>query len=275
VDGAYGLAFVSADEPGVLVAGAEGSPLLVGVGERRVVRRLRRVALLQHTRSVIYLDDGEMAVLSRDGYRIRNLEHGEDRKAGQSDRVGLWRPSSVAAYSHFMLKEICEQPESLRKHVAGPPARRRGYLAGQRLEPLGRRPEAGPSGSSSPPAAPRGISGLIGEYMLEEMARVPVDVEYASEFRYRNPVVDSKTLVIGISQSGETADTLAAIREAKRRGARHNRCGQRGGVNDRPEVDGGFYLHAGPEVGVASTKAFTSQVAALALISLRIARLGI
>jgi glucosamine--fructose-6-phosphate aminotransferase (isomerizing) len=175
-------------------------------------------------------------------------------------------------YSHFMLKEICEQPESLRNTL-------RGHL----LEDEGTSRVTGLNLSDDDLKQVQRIiitacgtswhSGLIGEYMLEEMARVPVEVEYASEFRYRNPVVDSKTLVIGISQSGETADTLAAIREAKRRGARTIGVVNVVGSTIAREVDGGLYLHAGPEVGVASTKAFTSQVAALALISLRIARL--
>ena len=271
VDGAYGLAFVSADEPGVLVAARKGSPLLVGVGENEWFVASDASPLLQHTRSVIYLDDGEMAVLSRDGYRIRNLETVKIEKPVNQIE---WDLATIerGGYSHFMLKEICEQPESLRNTL-------RGHL----LEDEGTSRVTGLNLSDDDLKQVQRIiitacgtswhSGLIGEYMLEEMARVPVEVEYASEFRYRNPVVDSKTLVIGISQSGETADTLAAIREAKRRGARTIGVVNVVGSTIAREVDGGLYLHAGPEVGVASTKAFTSQVAALALISLRIARL--
>jgi len=271
VDGAYGLAFVSADEPGVLVAARKGSPLLVGVGENEWFVASDASPLLQHTRSVIYLDDGEMAVLSRDGYRIRNLETVKIEKPVNQIE---WDLATIerGGYSHFMLKEICEQPESLRNTL-------RGHL----LEDEGTSRVTGLNLSDDDLKQVQRIiitacgtswhSGLIGEYMLEEMARVSVEVEYASEFRYRNPVVDSKTLVIGISQSGETADTLAAIREAKRRGARTIGVVNVVGSTIAREVDGGLYLHAGPEVGVASTKAFTSQVAALALISLRIARL--
>jgi len=270
-DGAYGLAFVSADERGVLVAARKGSPLLVGVGENEWFVASDASPLLQHTRSVIYLDDGEMAVLSRDGYRIRNLETVKIEKPVNQIE---WDLATIerGGYSHFMLKEICEQPESLRNTL-------RGHL----LEDEGTSRVTGLNLSDDDLKQVQRIiitacgtswhSGLIGEYMLEEMARVPVEVEYASEFRYRNPVVDSKTLVIGISQSGETADTLAAIREAKRRGARTIGVVNVVGSTIAREVDGGLYLHAGPEVGVASTKAFTSQVAALALISLRIARL--
>ncbi|HEY6948900.1 MAG TPA: glutamine--fructose-6-phosphate transaminase (isomerizing) [Gemmatimonadales bacterium] len=271
VDGAYGLAFVSADEPSVLVAARKGSPLLVGVGENEWFVASDASPLLQYTRSVIYLDDGEMAVLTRDGYRIRNLETAKiDKPVDQIE----WDLATIerGGYSHFMLKEICEQPESLRNTL-------RGHL----LEDEGTARVSGLNLSDDELKQVQRIiitacgtswhSGLIGEYMLEEMARIPVEVEYASEFRYRNPVVDPKTLVIGISQSGETADTLAAIREAKRRGARTVGVVNVVGSTIAREVDGGIYLHAGPEVGVASTKAFTSQVAALALISLRIARL--
>ena len=271
VDGAYGLAIISEDEPGVLVAARRGSPLLVGVGEGEWFVASDAAALLQHTRSVVYLDDGEMAVLSRDGYRIRNLETARiskpvaqiDWDLAQAERGG---------YAHFMLKEICEQSESLQNTL-------RGHL----LEEEGTSRVSGLNMTDDQLKQVERIiitacgtswhSALIGEYMLEEMARVPVEVEYASEFRYRNPVVDSKTLVIGISQSGETADTLAAIREAKLRGARTLGIVNVVGSTIAREVDGGIYLHAGPEVGVASTKAFTSQVAALALITLRIGRL--
>ena len=271
VDGAYGLVFISSDEPGVLVAARKGSPLLVGVGENEWFIASDASPLLQYTRSVVYLDDGEMAVLTREGYRVRNLVTARiSKEVNQID----WDLAQVerGGYPHFMLKEICEQPESLRNTL-------RGHL----LEDEGTARVTGLNLTDDELKQIERIiitacgtswhSGIIGEYMLEEMARLPVEVEYASEFRYRNPVVDPHTLVIGISQSGETADTLAAIREAKRRGARTIGLVNVVGSTIAREVDGGIYLHAGPEVGVASTKAFTSQVAALALISLRIARL--
>src|SRR5215211_7871860 len=271
VDGAYGLVFISSDEPGVLVAARKGSPLLIGVGENEWFIASDASPLLQYTRSVVYLDDGEMAVLTRDGYRVRNLVTARiSKEVNQID----WDLAQVerGGYPHFMLKEICEQPESIRNTL-------RGHL----LEDEGTARVTGLNLTDDELKQFERViitacgtswhSGIIGEYMLEEMARLPVEVEYASEFRYRNPVVDPRTLVIGISQSGETADTLAAIREAKRRGARTVGLVNVVGSTIAREVDGGIYLHAGPEVGVASTKAFTSQVAALALISLRIARL--
>jgi glucosamine--fructose-6-phosphate aminotransferase (isomerizing) len=271
VDGAYGLVFISSEEPGVLVAARKGSPLLVGVGENEWFVASDASPLLQYTRSVVYLDDGEMAVLTRDGYRVRNLVTARiSKEVNQID----WDLAQVerGGYAHFMLKEICEQPESLCNTLRGHLLEEEGTarvtglnLTDEELKQF-ERVIITACGTSW-------HSGIIGEYMLEEMARLPVEVEYASEFRYRNPVVDSRTLVIGISQSGETADTLAAIREAKRRGARTLGLVNVVGSTIAREVDGGIYLHAGPEVGVASTKAFTSQVAALALISLRIARL--
>jgi glucosamine--fructose-6-phosphate aminotransferase (isomerizing) len=271
VDGAYGLVFISSEEPGVLVAARKGSPLLVGVGEDEWFVASDASPLLQYTRSVVYLDDGEMAVLTREGYRVRNLVTARiSKEVNQID----WDLAQVerGGYAHFMLKEICEQPESLCNTLRGHLLEEEGTarvtglnLTDEELKQF-ERVIITACGTSW-------HSGIIGEYMLEEMARLPVEVEYASEFRYRNPVVDSRTLVIGISQSGETADTLAAIREAKRRGARTIGLVNVVGSTIAREVDGGIYLHAGPEVGVASTKAFTSQVAALALISLRIARL--
>jgi glutamine---fructose-6-phosphate transaminase (isomerizing) len=271
VDGAYGLVFISSEEPGVLVAARKGSPLLIGVGENEWFIASDASPLLQYTRSVVYLDDGEMAVLTREGYRVRNLVTARiSKEVNQID----WDLAQVerGGYPHFMLKEICEQPESLKNTLRGHLLEEEGTarvtglnLTDDELKQI-ERVIITACGTSW-------HSGIIGEYMLEEMARLPVEVEYASEFRYRNPVVDPHTLVIGISQSGETADKLAAIREAKRRGARTIGLVNVVGSTIAREVDGGIYLHAGPEVGVASTKAFTSQVAALALISLRIARL--
>jgi glucosamine--fructose-6-phosphate aminotransferase (isomerizing) len=271
VDGAYGIAVVSADEPDVVVAARKGSPLLVGVGEGEWFVASDAAAILEHTRSVVYLDDGEMAVLSRDGYRIRNLtEDVLDKPVNQID----WDLATIErdGYQHFMLKEIFEQPESIADTMRGHLLDEEGSsrLHGLNLsdEELGRfeRIVITACGTSW-------HAGLIGEYLLEELARMPTEVEYASEFRYRNPVIDHRTLVIAISQSGETADTLAAIKEAKSRGARTIGLVNVVGSTIAREVDGGLYLRAGPEIGVASTKAFTSQVTALALVALRLARL--
>ena len=271
VDGAYGIAVLSADEPDCLVAARKGSPLIVGVGEGEWFVASDASALLEHTRSVVYLDDGEMVVITRDGYRVRDLDAVEIPK-----EVNLieWDLATIerGGFEYFMLKEIFEQPQSLRNTLSGHLLEDEGT---SRLEGLNLTNDELKQIDQIIITA-CGTSwhaGLIGEYMIEELARVPVEVEYASEFRYRNPVVDEHTLVIGISQSGETADTLAALKEAKNRGARTIGLVNVVGSTIAREVDGGTYLHAGPEVGVASTKAFTSQVGALALFTLRLARL--
>ncbi len=271
VDGAYGIAVISEDQPDVLVAARNGSPLLVGVGTDEWFVASDASAILEHTRSVVYLDDGEMVVLTRNGYRVRNLSvRNIEKPVNQIE----WDLATIerGGFDHFMLKEIFEQPESLRNTM-------RGHL----LEEEGTSRLKGLNLSDKELMAFDRIvitacgtswhAGLIGEYMIEELARIPVEVEYASEFRYRNPIVDERTLLIAISQSGETADTLAAIREAKQRGAATVGLVNVVGSTIAREVGGGLYLRAGPEVGVASTKAFSSQVAALAMVALRLARL--
>ncbi len=271
IEGAYGIAVISADEPNTLVAARNGSPLLVGVGDGEYFVASDASAILEHTRSVVYLDDGEMAVLTRDGYRVRNLTDTHvDKPVNQIE----WDLATIerGGFSHFMLKEIFEQPESLTNTVRGHLLEDEGSarLHGLNMtdEQLNRvtRVIITACGTSW-------HAGLIGEYIFEEMARIPCEVEYASEFRYRNPIVDENTLVIAVSQSGETADTLAAIREARRRGARTIGLVNVVGSTIAREVQGGLYLRAGPEIGVASTKAFNSQVAALAMVALKMARL--
>ncbi len=271
VEGTYGIAVISSREPDKLVAARHGSPLLVGLGDGENFIASDASAVLQHTRSVVYLDDGEIAVLTPDGYRVTDLDTSHIEK--QVSRVD-WDVASVerGGYRHFMLKEIMEQPESLRT-----------ALRGRLLEDEGNSKLGGLNLTDEELLSFNRVvltacgtswhSALIGEYMLEELARIPTEVEYASEFRYRNPIVDERTLVIGISQSGETADTLSALREAKRRGARTIGVVNVVGSTIAREVDGGIYIHAGPEIGVASTKAFTCQIAALALLTLHIGRL--
>jgi glucosamine--fructose-6-phosphate aminotransferase (isomerizing) len=262
---------VSTAHPNTLVAARHGSPLLLGLGEGEYFIASDAAALLEHTREVVYLDDGEMAVVGRDAYDITDLDTTHvDKLVTTLD----WDLAKIerGGYPHFMLKEIMEQPDSLRNTLRGHLLEDAGSskLAGLNLtdeELLGIDRVVLTACGTSWHAA------LIGEYMLEELARIPAEVEYASEFRYRNPILDEGTLVIAISQSGETADTLAAIREAKQRGARTVGVVNVVGSSIAREVEGGTYLHAGPEIGVASTKAFTAQVAALALITLRLGRL--
>ena len=271
VEGAYGIGVISSDAPDVLVAARQGSPLLVGVGDGEWFVASDASAILAHTRSVVYLDDGEMAVLTREGYSVRDLHLSRIQK--EVDQIE-WDLATIekGGHEHFMLKEIFEQSESVQNTMRGHlldeegTARMDGLnLSDEELKKF-ERIVITACGTSW-------HSGLIGEYLIEELARLPVEVEYASEFRYRNPVVNEHTLVIGISQSGETADTLAALREAKQRGARTIGLVNVVGSTIAREVHGGTYLHAGPEVGVASTKAFTSQVVALAMFAIRLARL--
>ncbi len=271
VDGAYGIAVISADEPGTLVAARNGSPIILGIGDGEFLVASDQSAIVEHTRSVIYLDNGELAVLTRDGYRVRTLT---SRRVDKPVNQIEWDLETIerGGFEHFMLKEIFEQPESIENTM-------RGHL----IEATGDVRVYGLKLSDDDIRRIKRIiitacgtswhSGLIGKYMIEEMARIPVEVEYASEFRYRNPIVDEDTLVIAISQSGETADTLAALLEAKARGARSIGLVNVVGSTISREVEGGLYLRCGPEVGVASTKAFTSQVVALAMVMLRFARL--
>ena len=271
VEGTYGIAVVSSSDPTKIVAARKGSPLLVGLGDDEYFIASDVSAILAHTRRVVYLDDGDLAVLSRDGYRIIDLNamtlekkvNKIDWDLGQIERGG---------FAHFMLKEIFEQPETIEN-----------TMRGRLLDDEGTSKLGGLNLSNEELLAFDNIiitacgtswhSALIGEAMLEELARIPVEVEYASEFRYRNPIVTERTLCIVISQSGETADTLAAMREAKRRGARTLGIVNVVGSTIARESDGGIYIHAGPEIGVASTKAFTCQVTALLLFTLKLARL--
>ncbi len=271
VIGAYGIAVVSSRDPGKIVAARHGSPLLLGVGRNgEMLVGSDASAVIAHTRNVVYLDDGDYAVITEDGYQTFQLDHGPVRR--QIHEV-TWDLEAIekGGFEHFMLKEIYEQVKSLRDATRGrlleeEGAARLGGITVADQDLLGvERIVLLACGTSW-------HSALIGEYMLEEFARIPTKVEYASEFRYKSPVVDDKTLAIVISQSGETADTLAALREAKRKGARVMGIVNTVGSTIARETDFGIYLHAGPEIGVASTKAFTSQVAVLALFTLYLAR---
>ncbi|HUE76491.1 MAG TPA: glutamine--fructose-6-phosphate transaminase (isomerizing) [Longimicrobiales bacterium] len=271
IEGTYGLAIMSSREPGKIVGARKGSPLLVGIGENGEYFLASDVAaVLAQTRDFVYLEDGEMVVLTRDGYNIYSLKGREISKEVQHVS---WDLDAIekSGFDHFMMKEISEQPETLENTMRGRLLEEEGTAKLGGLEHLldelheTRQIIITACGTSW-------HAGLIGEYMLEEFARLPVEVEYASEFRYRNPVIPPDTMLIAISQSGETADTLAAIQEAKRQNATAMGVVNVVGSTIARETDGGVYIHAGPEIGVASTKAFTSQVVTLALITLLMAR---
>jgi len=270
--GTYGIAVISTDDPGKIVGARHGSPLVVGICDSEYILASDVSAIIRHTNQVVYLDDEEMVVLTPAGIQTSTIR--EETVAKKVETVD-WDLEMIekAGFPHFMLKEIFEQPQSLRNTLRGR------LLADEGTARLG--------GLNMSAAELRAINrvvitacgtswhaGMIGEYLIEELARIPVEVEYASEFRYRNPILEPGTVVIAISQSGETADTLSAMREAKRKGARVLGVCNAVGSTIARESDGGVYIHAGPEIGVASTKAFTSQVAALALFTLYLGRLG-
>src|SRR5437763_5405512 len=271
VEGTYGIAVISSKDPNKIVCARKGSPLLIGLGEGEFSVASDVGAILQHTRQVVYLDDGEMGVLTKNGYEVldlnaRRVKKGVNRIDWDLDQI------EKGGFDHFMLKEIFEQPQTIQNTMRGRLVVDEGFsklgglnLTRQQMLELDR--------IIITACGTSWHSGLIGELYIEELARIPVEVEYASEFRYRNPLVTKNNLCVVISQSGETADTLAAMREAKRRGARTLGLVNVVGSTIAREDDGGVYLHAGPEIGVASTKAFTSQVVALALFTLKLARL--
>ena len=270
VEGAYGIAVVSADEPGKIVVARKGSPLVIGVGEGECLVASDPSALIAHTRRVIYLDDGDVALVTADSVDITDLNHSPiDRdvaelgfEAGAVEKGG---------FEHFMLKEIFEQPESIRNALrgrldvlngtavlSGISASARELLDMQRIVMVG-------CGTSL-------HAGMVGDFAFEDIAAIPAEAQQAAEFRYRNPLVDGRDLVIGISQSGETADTLAAVREAREKGAMVIGLVNVVGSTIARETGRGVYLHAGPEISVASTKAFTGQVAVLLLMALKLGR---
>jgi glutamine---fructose-6-phosphate transaminase (isomerizing) len=270
VEGTYGIAVVSTRDAGKIVAARKGSPLLVGLGDGEHFIASDASAILAHTREVVYLNDGDLAVVTKDGYRVFDMKATTlERPVAKID----WELAQIerGGYDHFMLKEIFEQPQTLENTMRGR------VVLDDGMSKLG-----GINLSHDELLAIDNViitacgtswhSALIGEMLIEDLARIPVEVEYASEFRYRNPIVTPNTLCIVISQSGETADTLAAMREAKRRGAKTLGLVNVVGSTIAREDDGGIYLHAGPEIGVASTKAFTSQVVALALLALKMGR---
>jgi glutamine---fructose-6-phosphate transaminase (isomerizing) len=270
VTGTYGIAVLSLEQPDIIVAARHGSPLIVGLGDGENLVASDVSAMLEHTKRVVYLGEGEVVTISRDGIQIATIDNLPVSPKYQDIEWDLVQLEK-SGFAHFMLKEIHEQPATIRNAIRG----RLNYEAGtSRLNGLKLQAEEllhvkriiiSACGTSWHAA-------LIGEYMIEDLARIPVEVEYASEFRYRSPIIDQGTLVFVISQSGETADTLAALREAKQKGATVLGICNVVGSSIARESDGGIYTHAGPEIGVASTKAFTSQITVLALFTLLLAR---
>jgi glucosamine--fructose-6-phosphate aminotransferase (isomerizing) len=270
LEGAYGLAAVTQYEPDKIFVARQGSPLVIGVGENENFLASDVTAIVTHTRNVFYLNDGEMAILSREGITTKTSTNEIIDKKVEKINFDI-KQIEKSGYPHYMLKEIFEQPMTIQDAFRGR------LLSGDGLVKLGGLVEV----EDRLEAAKRIIilacgtswhAALIGEHLIEEYCRIPVEVEYASEFRYQNPILKKDDIILAISQSGETADTLAALREGRQRGALTLGIVNSVGSTIARETEAGVYIHAGPEIGVASTKAFTSQVTVLVLIMMLLAR---
>lgn len=271
LEGTYGIAVVSSLHPGLMVAARRGSPLVIGRGDGENFIASDVSAMLEHTKQVVYLKEGEIVTVTEDDFHIIDMENVPI--SPEIEHID-WTLDQIekAGYDHFMLKEIHEQPETIKNAIRvrldeeeGIPRLNGLNLQYEQLRKIDR--------IIITACGTSWHAGLIGKYLIEDLARVKVEVEYASEFRYRSPIIDENTILFAISQSGETADTLAAMREAKKRGATVLGLVNVVGSTIARETDGGVYMHAGPEIGVASTKAFTSQVMVLTLIALLLGRM--
>ena len=267
VIGTYGIVAFCTDEPEKLVAARHGSPLVLGVGENEYFIASDASPIVEHTRNVIFLDEAEILTISKNGYTIRSMKDDAIVNRETTEIEFSIEEIEKGEYSHFMLKEIHEQVFTIQDTMRGriDPEDGTAHLGGI-SDQMGRIQDAHRIYITA--CGTSWHAGLMGKYLIEEYAGIPVHVEHASEFRYRKPIVNPKTVVIGISQSGETADTLAAIKKAKDYGALTVGICNVVGSSVARETDCGIYTHAGPEIGVASTKAFTSQVAVLFLLSL-------
>jgi len=266
IKGTYALVVISRDDPEKIVVAKKSSPVLIGLNGNEYIIASDPSAIVSYTKKIIYLDDDDVAVVTKNGIHFTNLNYEILTKKTQTLEWNL-NEAQKGGYPHFMLKEIMEQPQSIKNSLAGRVIEKDGIVKLGGLENIKARLQEikrliiVACGSSY-------FAGLVGEYLLEEYAGIPTKVEYASEFRYRQPVLDKETAVLFISQSGETADTLAALREVKRRGVLTLGIVNVVGSSISRETDAGIYNHIGPEIGVATTKAFTSQLVILVLITL-------
>jgi glucosamine--fructose-6-phosphate aminotransferase (isomerizing) len=269
--GSFAVCLLSGDHPNTIIAARNGPPLILGISDGELFVASDVPALLEHTRTMYFMQDGEMAVLSPEGISLRDFRGKEISFTPQEVQ---WSPEMAekGGFRHFMLKEIYEQPRSLQEAIAG----RISLDSGDVILEEAKIPEEALAKIERIHIVACGTSwhaALVGKFLIEDLARIPVEIDYGSEFRYRDPLVDRNSLVIAISQSGETADTLAAVREAKAKNARIlSICNVVGSMLSR-ESEGNLYIRSGPEIGVASTKAFTCQLAVLEMLALYLARI--
>ncbi len=270
VEGTYGLAIIHADHPDIIIAARKGSPLLIGVGKNEMLVASDASAVAEYTDQVVYLEDGELAVIERDKYNVESSDSTSLIKEVHELAMSL-DEIEKGGYPYFMLKEIFEQPKAIADCLRGriDPEKGTVTLGGiaDVMEKL-----AGAKRLVIAACGTSWHSGIVGEYLFESLVKIPVEVEYASELRYKEPLIGEGDVMIVISQSGETADTLAALRQAKENGALVLGVVNVVGSSIARETDAGVYIHAGPEIGVASTKAFTAQVTVLTLIAIMLAQ---
>jgi glucosamine--fructose-6-phosphate aminotransferase (isomerizing) len=270
VEGTYGIAVICKDEPDTLVVARKGSPLIIGVGKDEYVVASDASAIVEHTTQVIYLNDNEMAILKPETFRTCTIDDIAISPV-VSQLENKLEEYELGDYPHYMLKEIFEQPTAISNTLRGRAEQKDGRIVlggvSKYTRELIRAHRIILTGQGTAWHA-----GLVGDYLMEDLAKIVTECTYASEFRYRNPIVEEGTVVVAISQSGETADTLAALREAKERGALALGVINAVGSTIARETDAGIYLHAGPEIGVASTKAFTCQIVVLAMLALYVGR---
>lgn len=271
IDGTFGIAVLSSYEPEKIICARHGSPMVLGIGDNEYIVASDAAAIIQHTNQVVYLNDKEMAIITRDGFTTKTIDNENTEPIIEEITFDLAQIEK-GGFDHFMLKEIHEQPETVFNSFRG-----------RLLADVGNVKLGGLNNMIEKLRKTKRIiitacgtswhAGLVGEYMIEQMAQIPVEVEYASEFRYRNPIIGPDDVVFAISQSGETLDTLAAIKEARQKGATVIGIVNVVGSTIARETEAGVYIHAGPEIGVASTKAFTSQITVLSLIALLLGRM--
>ncbi len=270
VDGTYGIAVVSSYEPDKIIGARLGSPMILGIGQDEYILASDAAAIIQHTKQVVYIEDGEMVIVKKDGFITKTIDNEETDAIINEIEFDI-EQIEKSGFDHFMLKEIFEQPETIMNSFRGRLIADKGNVRLGGLNSVkdkllnAKRIILTACGTSWHAA-------LTAEYMIEQLAQIPVEVEYASEFRYRNPIIGPGDIVFAISQSGETLDTIAAIREAKQKGATTLGIVNVVGSTIARDTEAGIYLHAGPEIGVASTKAFTSQLTVLSLIALFLGR---